>query len=341
MKKFSLYTLALCLAIFTFVSCSEKDRAFTEIQDAEQGAIPRLVEGVNGQLDFEHPNNPDSSFISFTVEFYDNNNGNNVTEYEWSASYGDLFGPAVIRTFTAADFSPNADGLPQLSVNIPFTEIFDALGMTIDDFLLTTNFVLDAKLRTNSGQEFGFDNSGPTILGQPTFAALFRVNPVPVIKKPCISDLVGNYEAAVTVTNQMASIGWDDCGGNTWNGTVRIEAEHDPTTFDVGSYVIFSTDPTAMIENEDASFGVYRGCYGIADDGGNLPLGDLRISESCGIMAFTGASQWGEVWTYTLVEVNGPDLTLGMVNDYGEGGEVILTRTDGTTWQTDLACDGC
>jgi len=336
MKKLSLYTLALCLSIFTIISCSEKERAFPEIQDSGQGAFPRLVEGVFGDLDFENPNDPDSSFIAFTVEFYDNNNGKNVTEYEWSVRYGDLFGPAVVRTFTPSDFTTNAQGLPQLSVNFTFTELFDALGMTIDDFLLTTNFVLDAKLRTNSGQEFRFDNTGPTVLGQPTFAALFQINPLPVTKKPCNSILAGSYDAEVTVTNQDAGIGWDGCAGNTWSGSVRIEAEHDPTSFDVGVYQVYSTDPTTMIENEDTSFGVFRGCYTIADDGSNLPLGDLRISESCGVMSFTGASQWGEVYSFVKVEVNGPDLTLGWINDYGEGGEVTLSRTDGTTWQTDL-----
>ena len=199
--------------------------------------------------------------------------------------------------------------------------------------------------RTNSGQEFGFDNSGPTILGQPTFAALFRITP-DVINKPCNSLLAGTYEAAATVTNQMAGIGWDGCGGNTWNGIVRIEAIHDPTTFDVGAYRIFSTDAVLATEFDDASFGSYYACYGTTADS-NLPNGtggadgDVMVTESCGLMSFSGGSQWGEVFSFNRVEASGPDLTLGWTNDYGEGGEVVLTRTDGTAWQTDLFCDGC
>ncbi len=341
MKKISFYTLALCLGILTIFSCQEKERAFPEFGDDDvlTGAYPRLVEGVFGDLDYEHWDNPDSSSLSFVVEFYDANQGRDAASYSWSATYGNL-GPEVVKTFNSSEFTTNADGLPQLSGTITFAEIFGALGMTIDDFELTQDFLLDATLTLNDGRSFSFANSGSNVIGQPTHNALFRYTP-PVTKKPCNSILAGEYNAKVKVTNQMAGIGWDGCDGNEWSGTVRIEAEHDPTTFDAGSYVVYSTEPMTMIENEDASFGIYRGCYTINDEGTNLPLGDLRITESCGKMGFAGSSQWGEVWTFVKVEVDGPDLLLGMTNDYGEGGEVTLTRTDGTAWQTDLFCEGC
>jgi hypothetical protein len=326
----------------TIFSCSEKDRAFPEFgdSDVQTGGFPRLVEGVFGDLDFEHPNDSDSSSLSFVVEFYDNNNGRDVASYTWFAQYGDDFPRTQVKSWSAGDFTTNSDGLPQLSATITFDEIFNALGMTIDDFLLTTDFFLTAELAMNDGRVFDFNNTGSNVIGQPTFQALFSYTPA-VTKKPCNSILAGTYNASIEVTNQMAGIGWDGCDGNTWEGTVRIEAEHDPTTFDAGSYVIYSTEPATMIENEDASFGIYRGCYTINDMGTNLPLGDLRITESCGKMGFAGSSQWGEVWTFVKVEVDGPNLTLGMTNDYGEGGEVTLERTDGTTWQTDLFCEGC
>jgi len=41
------------------------------------------------------------------------------------------------------------------------------------------------------------------------------------------------------------------------------------------------------------------------------------------------------------VEPNGADLTIGWSNDYGEAGEVVLTRTDGTDWNPGLRCPGC
>lgn len=342
MKKFSLYTLALLVGALTIFSCQEKDRAFPEFEDLEKGAYPRLVEGVFGDLDYEHFDNPDSSSLSFTVEFYDENQGADVAEYSWSVKYGDNFGPTTFKTYTRSDFTTNADGLPQLTATLTFAEIFSALGMTIDDFLLTTDFQLDATLTMSNGKSFTFDNTGSNIIGQPTFQGLFRYVPA-VTKKPCNSVLAGSFDAETKATNQMAGIGWDDCDGNTWTGAVRFEAEHDPTTFDPGTYVAYSVNDNG-VELEDGSVGVYYTCYTgtLTDDtGAALPLGDIRITESCGKLGWAGASQWGEVYTFVKVEVDGATLTLGWTNDYGEGGEAELTRTDGEAWQTDLFCDGC
>lgn len=344
MKKFSLYTLALLVGALTIFSCQEKDRAFPEFEDLEKGAYPRLVEGVFGDLDYEHFDNPDSSSLSFTVEFYDENQGADVAEYSWSVKYGDNFGPTTFKTYTRSDFTTNADGLPQLTATLTFAEIFSALGMTIDDFLLTTDFQLDATLTMSNGKTFTFDNTGSNIIGQPTFQGLFRYVPA-VTKKPCNSILAGTFvESTATNTNQEAGIGWDNCAGNTWIGEVRLEAVHDPTTFDPGLYNVYSTDSTLAVELDDASFGNYYPCYGTTAQS-NLPNGDgtgnVQVTESCGKMGFSGASQWGEVFSFVKVEVDGPTLTLGWVNDYGEGGEIELTRDDGTAWQTDLFCEGC
>lgn len=347
MKKFSLYTLALMIGVFTIFSCSEKDRAFPEFGDDDvlTGAYPRLVEGVNGHLDYEHPNNPDSSSLSFVVEFYDVNQGRDAASYSWSATYG-TFGPTVVKTYTAADFVTNADGLPQLSATITFDEIFNALGMTIADFELTQDFLLDATLTLNDGRSFSFANSGSNVVGQPTHNALFRHVPA-VIKKPCNSVLAGTFDAKVKVA-ESATVAvpgtWGGCVGNEWTGEVRFEEEHDPATFDAGVYRVYSTDPVLGVElADDASMGAYYGCpaYGIDATGGGLPLGDVRVTESCGKMGFSGASQWGEVWIFTKVEVDGPTLILHIENDYGEAAEVELTRQDLQPWQTDLFCDGC
>ena len=278
--------------------------------------------------------------LSFTVEFYDENNGAGVTEYSWSAKYG-TFGPATIKTYTSSDFATNADGLPQLSATITFAEIFAALGMTIADFELTKDFQLDATLTAN-GKTFTFDNTGSNVIGQPTFQGLFRYTPA-VTKKPCNSILAGTFAAKTKATDQGAGIGWDACAGNTYETVVRIEAEHDPASFDPGSYIAYSVNDNG-VELEDGSVGIYYTCYTgtLTDDtGGALPLGDVRITESCGKMGWAGSSQWGEVYSFVKVEVDGNVLTLGLVNDYGEGGEVELTRDDGQAWQTDLFCDGC
>jgi hypothetical protein len=338
MKKFSLYTFAILVGALTIFSCEEKDRAFPEFADIEHGAYPRLVEGVFGDLDFEYPNDPDSSSLSWTVEMYDDNQGRDVTEYIINGTYG-AFGPTRIKSYTS--FTTNSDGLPQVTIDMTFDEIFTALGMTIDDFELTKDFLLTCDLVTASGKVYSSSNTGSNVVGQPTFSGFFSYTPA-VTKKPCNSILAGTFEAKSKATSQDAGIGWDDCAGNSWTGTVRLEEQHDPNTFDPGSYIGYSINDNGE-EVEDASLGTYYSCYtgSLTSDGSDLPLGDLRITESCGKLGFSGGSQWGEVWSFASVEVDGATLTVKVVNDYGEGGEVELTRTDGEAWQIDLFCDGC
>lgn len=68
------------------VGCEEEETPFIEFDDLNYGAIPRLVEAPSGAFDFF---NPDDSEISFSVEFYDENQGSNVSEYTWQVSYSE------------------------------------------------------------------------------------------------------------------------------------------------------------------------------------------------------------------------------------------------------------
>jgi hypothetical protein len=49
-------------------------------------------------------------------------------------------------------------------------------------------------------------------------------------------------------------------------------------------------------------------------------------------LSFTGASQWGEVFSISNVSVTDGVLSFNWTNDYGEGAHVALTRTDGEVW---------
>lgn len=83
MKKYLPLLLLSGLALFA-VSCEDKETPFYEFEDLNYGAIPRLVEAPSGAFDFF---NPDDSEISFSVEFYDEDQGTNVSEYTWEVAY--------------------------------------------------------------------------------------------------------------------------------------------------------------------------------------------------------------------------------------------------------------
>jgi hypothetical protein len=149
------------------------------------------------------------------------------------------------------------------------------------------------------------------------------------------SALAGVYTCVTTVTNQGAGIDWDACEGNTWEGTVEYVRNH-VNADDDGNYTILTTAASGE-QFDDVSHGSYYACYG-TDAQGNLPNngmadgGDLRVIDVDGVLSFTGASQWGEVWSIDALAVDGATLTMTLTNDYGEGGISVLTRTDGTEW---------
>ena len=42
------------------------------------------------------------------------------------------------------------------------------------------------------------------------------------------------------------------------------------------------------------------------------------------------------MYEFLSMEASGSDLTISWRNDYGEAGEVTLSRTDGNEWPTDM-----
>lgn len=121
--------------------------------------------------------------------------------------------------------------------------------------------------------------------------------------------------------------------GEVYTGKVRI------VDTGGGNYNILTQPPGGADFLNDASFGAYYAGYGTTDESG-LPngggVGNVQIKEDCGTVSYIGASQWGEVYTITALSVDGPVLNLTWENDYGEGGIVVITRTDGTDWNPDL-----
>lgn len=326
--------------LMLFTACEEKDRAFPEIGDVETGAIARLVSGVDGEFDFE---DIDNSQLDFTVEFFDANNGQDVSSYSWAVNYNGA-GPVAIKSVDSGSFALNDDGLPQVSLTITFREILDALGLNQDGIVPGQAFDLQATITMKDGRQFTSTNTQSNLQGQPVYQSLMAIRQG-VINVPCFSTLEGEYEVTATVTNQSAGIGWDDCDGNTYSTMVRFTAEHDPTAFGTGVYFIETQDANGEWQHDNSMAGFY-GCYtGSQTDPSALPndiddQGMLRLNEDCGSLFWTGASQWGETYFIESVTVNGADLTIAWTNDYGEGASCKITRTDGMTWPELIDGDG-
>ena len=144
-------------------------------------------------------------------------------------------------------------------------------------------------------------------------------------------DISGICDAFTTVTTQGAGIGWDDCAGATYLGTIEFES------VDGERYNIYS-EVTPGFPLNDISFGAYNACYGTTDqsslpnESATSPTLHFNVDNS-GQFSFVGASQWSEIYTMSNIVMNGAQLSLSWFNDYGEGADVQLERHDGLSWE--------
>ena len=321
----------LTLFVLVFSAC-EQDRAFPEFADLEYGAYPRLIDGINGKYGTAFNfNDVAGSSIDFTVEFYDENDGKNVASYSWTVSYSGGT-PVSIASVNASSFGTSPDGFPSASFEFTYQQVLDALGLTVGDVEGGKSFEFLATLTKTDCKVFTRDNTATVLQAQPAYKALFQIR-VPII---CPSELEGTYDFSTVSAGSPPSASWTS--GVTTTGKIRFDLLGN------GVYDIY-TMPTGGLEFLDASMGAYWGGWGYdptdAGSQGSMPntgLTDNRvqIGDACSKLSFLGASQWGEVYSFNSITVNGSVLVLDWINDYGEGGVATITRTDGTNWPSNL-----
>lgn len=300
MKRFSPGALALLLMLFT--ACEEKDRTFPEFGDdnVQTGAFPRLIDGVNGTFDFFDIAN---SEIDFTVEFYDVNEGRDVREYNWTATYdpqGDNpVGPVEVANISSSSFGTSDFGLPSTTVTFNLPEVLDALGLDEDDVEGGKPIRFNATLALEDGREFTAANTGSNVETGASFQGFFEFDQTLV----CPSDIGGTYAYTNVINGAWPDL---DCSG-TYTGEVTF------TELAEGSY-----------ELSDFSFGGYTNCYGSGD-----PAGSLRFKDACNQISATGVDNFGDAYTLSNLEVDGTEMTFTWMSAYGEFGRVTIVNPDG------------
>jgi hypothetical protein len=298
LKYITLFSIVLGVS-----SCGDPKLPYEPFDDMEYGAYARVLTNT-GEFNFFDV--PGSSY-AWTVEFYDEKKGQNVTAYSWTVEFQDNtnggannIAAVPFRTYTGP-FPANGDGYPGLSDTFTFGDALTALGLTIGDINGGDLIRFNATVSKLDGSTFSQANTGPNIISSAPFSGFFTLS-APIV---CPSALGGTYN--------YSTIPWCD-GTVTETGTT--------TWTDRGS---------GVYDVDDFAFGAYFPCYGA---GATLPGGSLQIQDACGRIAPIGASRWGELYIYNSVTVanGGTDLILDWENDYGEAGVSTLSRTDGTTW---------
>ena len=167
MKK--LFYISLCLILGT-VSCT--DESLTPVltfDKAGKGAYPRLVQLVTGEYDLA---NISASALQYEIEFVDIEQGSLVTQYDVNVAFidntednGDKGSASKTwMTFSASDFTTNADGFVGISITIPLTDVMALHGLVEADVAATDEFAFATVVTIPTGS-FASTNSSATVRG--------------------------------------------------------------------------------------------------------------------------------------------------------------------------------
>jgi len=125
----------------------------------------------------------------------------------------------------------------------------------------------------------------------------------------CASDLGGTYD--YVSTNLVATNG-GPCPMGEVTGQVTF------TDQGGGTYLC-----------SDLGFGQYEStCW----NDGPATSGNATFQDICNEIISGGQDQYGLTYIWVITDVSGPDLSISWSNDYGDAGDVVITRPDGSDW---------
>ena len=316
MKRFNYIFGIMIMSFLLMTSCEEKPRTFVEFKDLEKGAFARLLGTITGP-DGQNFNffNLAGSKVDFEVEFYDENNGKNVESYKVEVAHTPTATKGLIGEVSSANFGTSANGLPNTKFSITFQQVLTALKITPEQLLGGQRFEFACTIKMKDGRTFGPTNSA-SFLELPAFNNLMRFN----VNLICPSSLNGSTATGAGIVYDYSTKGW--CN-KVKTGKLNLFHEGNGV-----HYVVL--DGAVGNANADFSFGAYNVCYSPT---ATLPGGTLKLVDACGKLSFTGASRWGEIYTFKTIKITGASMELDWKNDYDpEAGVTTLTRSDCKPW---------
>ena len=314
-------TKALILGLLAMLlySCADPDeKPILTYDDAIKGSYPRVTSTTGAAV--VNPNDLSSSSYSYSVEFVDETNGVDVTEYKFTMSYNggsevDMPG----RTYTQTDFTKNANGY--MSIDIPAftaTEMAGLAGITVSKANAAAGDYFTVKsYLSKGGLIFSNTNKSSTITG-PAFAGVFDVTFI----IECPSEM---YLGEVAYSSDLY-----------WNKDGGFDSTATATDVSAPAVSIEKVSNTTFTFS-DWSFGGYKENY----DSSVTPGGDFGFTDICGDVTFnlTATDDYGDAWAFKyFMAADNVTLTIAGNNAaYNENAITTITFPEAQTW----TCSNC
>ncbi len=207
------------------------------------------------------------------------------------------------------DAKGEAAGTAEISIlfkdsgEIPFSTVSSfpsTVSVTMNEILSAINMSADA-IDIGDVVTFSFDAVGS--------GATFRSSNSLRVPFSCRSTIGGTYD--YVSTNLQASNG-NPCPMGEVAGTVTFE------DLGGGEFLV-----------SDLGFGQYESsCWSDSP----ATSANAKISDICNRIVSGGLDQYNLTYIWVITGVSGADLRISWSNDYGDSGDVVVTRPDGTDW---------
>ena len=306
MKNLKKLFLSLFVTVAAVVSCGDPDLPFEEYGTMTTGGYARLM-SQTGEFNFF---DQAGSKVTLEVEYYDKNKGKDIASYAISVEYMDTktkgakdVAKKAMATIDASAFTTNSDGYLSSTIEIGFAATMTLLGQGAADIDGGSKYRYHMVLTMKDGTTYDAATTDSNLESSSPFSALFQKD----ISIVCPSDLAGTF----------SSTGQAKAGAN-WPGAGQATS---------GNFEWTSTPEGNLypVKGGDFSYGAYK-----AVGYSSVPAGTLKNQDACGVLSSVGSSQWGEVYAFAAVtrQADKKVMYIDWSNDYGEAGEVYLTRSD-------------
>lgn len=332
------------VAFGLFWSCELEDKTVDEIlSQVGTGAIIRTISQVNNLVynDITMSFDEGSSY-TLTLEQQDAEGGALLQKVDIYVNFKDnsTIAPdlngmttdeVLLQSLSATDFTAGPRSLPQTTVSYTSDELIAVTGIDESMIIGKDRFEFRLVLTLTNGEEYTNTDVGGPVSGGSYFASPFEY--FPVVACSITEDLSGEHSFIATNIVSAPGAG-GNCSGNNLSGSV--------------TWIPFLNSSGAVVPgryvSSDMSFGQYEDCYttrGKATGTAISLIWDCTRLNSSGSIYLNraGAVQPSRAgfareftYTYTIVNVNGPDMTVNFSSSSGDRGTAVITREGGQDW---------